>query len=84
MASIEQVEERAGLENIVAFADQVDAATRDVMVAWEFFQYGSHSGAPTEATQPPRSNDKLEAARYTLREAVAMLSQTAQDIRSRA
>ena len=76
--------DRVGMEGIVSYADQVDAAARDVASAWDYFQYGNN-GLPSsnDETPLPRSSDKLEATRATLQEAVEMLARIARDIRSR-
>jgi len=77
--------DRVGMEGIVSYADQVDAAAHDVESAWDYFQNGSNGrSSSSDSTSPPRSNDKLEATQSTLREAVNLLARIAQDIRSRA
>ena len=75
--------EQMTLEGVVGMADQVDAAVREVMEAWQVFCYGPSPEAQFVGN-PPHVSDKLEQTGSSLRESVNVLHNLALAIRGRA
>ena len=72
----------ASLGALVAYADQLDAASRDVNAAWEGFLNGGETAAATPERSAAR-HDRVDAVSDTLSESIVRLVNLAAEIRAR-
>ncbi len=76
-----QVGSIPSMGNIMAWSDQIDAATREVSSAWRAFRLGPVPLGETAEADPPRQADRLGATIDTLSACVSRLQELAGVIR---